>query len=169
MSHHHKMAPGNNMTVTRPSPSPASWCPELRLVEASAVNTERHHGIYVVGRPTQHHPRAYPAYVTSWGYVIPVWGFVVAPSSKLISTWGGSGGISWHATRWYASWTWDLKICPPAGKPSYKICPTICWSTVHTSTTNPSNLNWTWWKKRRSRFNWTKILSMQKCKPSQLI
>ena len=80
------------MTVTQPSPSPASWCPELRLVEASAVNTERHRGIYVVSRPTQHHPRAYPAYVTSWGYVIPVWGFVVAPSSKLISTWGGSGG-----------------------------------------------------------------------------
>ena len=82
---------------------------------------------------------------------------------------GVPGGISWHATRWYASWTWDLKICPPAGEPSYKICPTIYWSAVHTSTTNPSNLNWTWWKKRRSRSNWTKILSMQKSKPSKLI
>ena len=154
------------MTVTQPSPSPASWCPELTLADASAVNTERHHGIYVVGRPTQHHPRAYPAYVTSWGYVIPVWGFVVAPSSKLISTWGGSGG---HIL------ACDTLIClldmrsKNMSTSQRTFIQTIHWSAVHTSTTNPSNLNWTWWKKRRSRSNWTKILSMQKSKPSKLI
>ena len=74
------------------------WCPALMLmpspppVHATAVNSKASW-------------RASPAYVTSWGYVIPV----CVARLKLILT---RGHILACDTHWYAPRTRDLKTCP---------------------------------------------------------
>ena len=131
------------------------WCPIAVASCHRAVNT----------KASCH---AHPAYVTSWGYVIPVWVYYAGSKADINQRWGSGGHIL----------ACDMLICPtdtrsknmPTRQPPY-IQPgsNFRWPFADRSSTfqgqKDQNLklylfkvkvNWMWGYKRRSRFNCTK-------------